>query len=101
MIFTVHNNIPIPGKVINKSLQALNTAIKSLHIKQCLEVDTKDMNWSDREPGFKPERKHVLSRITSCLARIRKDFPTRLYTTRPMTDTSLGIWRLEDKDVVE
>lgn len=98
MTFKVHDNMPIPGKVINKSLQALYIAIKSLNVSQCLEVDTKDMNWSDRESGFRPERKHVLSRITSTLARIRRVFPDRRYTTRPMADTSLGVWRLEDKD---
>ena len=98
MPFKVHNDLPVPGRIVNRAIEELTVAIKNLNLGQCLEVDIKDMNWSDREPGFKPERRHILSRITGAIAYIRKSYRNINYTTRPMASTSLGVWRLKDKD---
>lgn len=98
MPFKVHDDMPMPGRRPDKSLTELIAAVKDLEVGQCLEVDIKDMNWSNREPGFRPERKHVLSRLGAATTRIRKAYPNRKYASRPITDTSLGVWRLEDRD---
>ena len=100
MPFKIHDDMPIPGKAVEGVLLELYEAVKDLKVGQCLEVDTQDMNWSNREPGFKPERKHIVSRLNAVLHRIRETHKNIRFASRPMTDTSMGLWRLEDKDTL-
>lgn len=98
--FKVHSDLPIPGKGISDSVRKLVEAMLDLEVRHCLEVDVQDLNWANREPGFSPKREDVVRRITTAKRRINiNHFKERRYVTRPISDTSVGVWRLEDRDV--
>ena len=99
MSFKVHDDLPIPGRGVSDSVQELVNAILKLKVGQCLEVDVQDLNWSERGPGYHPKREDVNRRFTLARRIISQSHDSkRRFAGRPIKDTSMGLWRLEDKE---
>ena len=96
MPFKVHDGLPIPGRIINRALSELVLAISDLKVGSCLEVTVQDLNWSDNGPGFRPKRENVARKLISARENMKRHHKERRFTIRPITQDSVGIWRVED-----
>ena len=97
MPFKVHDDLAIPGRIVNRSLSELVSAISDLEVGSCLEVNVQDLNWADYGPGFRPKRENVARKLVSARQTIKRHHKNRMFTIRPITQESVGIWRIADK----